>query len=299
MVDYDPKGWVSIVFQLRGSVLVTLWPRICFVAATGACAAYLFEHYGFKIPPITHTMVGVALGLLLVFRTNASFDRWWEGRKQLGALVNRSRDLVRQVASYVEGDDARTTEARVNVRRLVCAFYGLLRQHLRAERDLAALGSLLSQADRADLEPVKNRPVVMASWITAELVSLARQGKLTEDRLRAMDGNLTAFHDCLGACERILRTPVPFAYAQHIKSFLLLFTFSAPFAIVEAMRWYTPIAAGVLAYAMFGIEEIGVEIEDPFGYDPNDLPLDTIGSGIELTTAEILNMGTSITRRDR
>jgi len=92
-----------------------------------------------------------------------------------------------------------------------------------------------------------------------------------------MDANLTSFFDSFGAAERIAKTPVPFAHAQHIKTFLLLFCFSAPFALVESMGLVTPLVAALLAFALFGIDEIAVEIEDPFGYDPNDLPLDRIG----------------------
>jgi ion channel-forming bestrophin family protein len=100
--------------------------------------------------------------------------------------------------------------------------------------------------------------------------------------------NVSALLDMWGGAERIMKTPIPFAYAQHIKSFLTLFCFSAPFAMVETMQWYTPIAAAVLAFGMFGIDEIGVEIEDPFGYDPNDLPLDAIGLRIDEDTRAIL-----------
>ena len=153
------------------------------------------------------------------------------------------------------------------------------------------LGELLTGGEKKALEPVKNRPVVMIAWLSSKLAAEAKAGNLTEQRLQVIDANLTTFHDILGACERILKTPVPFAYAQHIKTFLVMFCFTAPFAIVADMKWYTPIAAAILAFAMFGIDEIGVEIEDPFGYDPNDLPLDAIGEGIELTTGETVTHG--------
>ena len=113
-------------------------------------------------------------------------------------------------------------------------------------------------------------------------------GRLSEQRLQACDANLTSLVDSLGGCERIARTPIPFAYAQHIKSFVLLFCFTAPFAMVDTMRWLTPAVSGLLAFALFGIDEIGVEIEDPFGYDDNDLPVEDIGKTIERDTAEIL-----------
>ena len=90
--------------------------------------------------------------------------------------------------------------------------------------------------------------------------------------------------ESLAGCERILRTPVPFAYAQHIKTLVAIFCFTAPFTMSDAMGWLTPIASGLLAFSLFGIDEIGVEIEDPFGYDANDLPVDAIGDGIDAAT---------------
>lgn len=287
MIHYDPKRWPSIVFRLHGSVLPALLPRVLSVAAVGVAASQLYARVGFKLAPVAHTMVGVALGLLLVFRTNASFDRWWEGRKLVGAMVNRTRDLARQVTHLVVGGEPLDV-ARRELVAMTASFFAVTRQHLRGERDLAAVEAILGAPLRAALEPVKHRPVVVLSWISGRLAVLARDGALTEQRLASMDANVTALHDCLGGCERILKTPVPFAYAQHIKTFLMVFTFTAPFAMVESLKGNTPVAAAVLAFALFGIDEIGVEIEDPFGTDPNDLPLDTIGEGIVATTRETL-----------
>ncbi len=283
MVQYDTRKWLSIVFRLHGSVLPKLLGRVFAVLLVGLAALELHRRINFKIAPVAHTMVGVALGLLLVFRTNASFDRWWEGRKLIGAMVNRARDLSRQTAHMIDGDDG---DERAALRRMIAGFFALTRQHLRGERDLGAVEGVLGLELRSALEPAQHRPAVMLSWISARLCALARAGRLTEQRLAVMDANLTALHDNLGGCERILRTPVPFAYAQHIKTFLMVFTFTAPFAMVDALHGYTPVAAAVLAFALYGIDEIGVEIEDPFGHDANDLPLDAIGEGVEAVTRE-------------
>jgi putative membrane protein len=288
MVEYDAKSFFRILLQQRGSVLPMLMPRILACAAIGAVAAYLFDARGAKIPSIAHTLLGVALGLLLVFRTNASYDRYWEGRKLLGGFVNRARDLVRQAASFVEGDGVNAAAARREIRRNVILLYALLRQLLRKERDLQSLGVPLSDEEREALKDVAVRPCLAAHWLTQALMRCLKEGQISEERLKLMDGNVSAMLDMWGGAERIMKTPIPFAYAQHIKSFLTLFCFSAPFAMVEAMRWYTPVAAAVLAFGMFGIDEIGVEIEDPFGYDPNDLPLDAIGLRIEEDTRAIL-----------
>ncbi|APR82500.1 Putative membrane protein [Minicystis rosea] len=289
MVDYQPKNFFRVVVQLQGSVVPILIPRILLCVGLGAAAAYGYANHGIKLPSIAHTLLGVALGLLLVFRTNASYDRFWEGRRLFGSIINRSRDILRQTLQLIEGDSEEVMRSRREIRRFVLMYYGLLRQYLRAERNLDEVGVELTDAERAALEPAAVRPNLAVVWMTDEFVKHARAGRLSEQRLQLIDQNLTALVDYWGGCERIMRTPVPFAYAQHIKSFLTLFCLSAPFAMVESMKWYTPIAAGVLAYGMFGIDEIGVEIEDPFGDDPNDLPIDAMGKRIADDTAMMLD----------
>jgi putative membrane protein len=280
MVSYDDSKW-TIVFRLAGSVVPRVASRVIACAAIGGGLLYL-ERRGIdlEIPIAAHTVVGVALGLLLVFRTNASYDRWWEGRKLVGGMVNRLRNLVRQAAAYVEGDDLAAKSVRDEVRRLAVSLYVSIRQYLRGERKLDEHADLLSEAQRASLEKVSVPPQAINTWLSETLQRAVRAGRLTEERLRILDENLTAMCDLWGGCERIVKTPVPFAYAHHIKGFLLLFCLSVPFALLPVMHVLTPFASAVVAYGLFGIEEIAVEIEDPFGYDPNDLPLDAIGETI-------------------
>ena len=277
MIEYEGRDWLGIILRRGGSVLPRLLPRITLAAATGALAAWLYVSLGARVPTVAHTLIGVALGLLLVFRTNASYDRYWEGRKLLGAMVNRCRDLARQLGGWI-ADDA----ARRELIRQVGLYYALVAMTLRRERDLTALGARVTDDERARLAPLTHRAPVVLAWIGARAAS-----HLSESRLFAVDQNLTALNDALGGAERILKTPIPFAYAQHIKTFVLLFVFTAPFAMAETMRWWTPVASALLAFALLGIDEIGVEIEDPFGYDDNDLPLDAIGAGIEAAIGEI------------
>lgn len=286
MIHYDIRSWHSVVFRLKGSVLPRLLPRIVMTAGVGAIAAWAYSVFKFHLSPLAHTLIGAALGLLLVFRTNASYDRFWEGRKLMGSVVNRSRDLVRQIATYV-GDGPLATD----LRRQVVAMTSLIIQMLRREKELGVLGERLTQEERRRLEPVVSRPTVMARWIGGRLRGLADAGRITEFRLQLMDGNLTALIDSMGGAERIMRTPVPFAYAQHIKTFVVLFCLTVPFAMAEAMGSYTPIASALLAFALFGIDEIGVEIEDPFGYDENDLPLDAIAATVETDTLQLIESG--------
>ena len=287
MVDYDSKSWFRLIFRWKGSVYTRLFLKIAISTALGIAAAMLNEQTGFKLPNSAHALVGVALGLLLVFRTNASYDRWWEGRKLLGAMVNRCRDLTRQFATLLpatRGDDAKT------LTRHVTLFYQVSAQGLRLERDMQPLvdkGVLLA-SEKAALEDVGARGPVVLSWISARLARLAKEGELTEFRLMGIDANITSLQDALGACERIAKTPLPFAYAQHLKALVTVFVLTAPFVLVDPMKWNTPIAMAALAFALFGIDEIGIEIEEPFGYDANDLPIEKIGDGIIAATGDVL-----------
>ena len=288
MIEYEGKRWVSIVFRARGSILPRLLGRVTTCAAIGVGAVLAHQETGFRIPPIAHTMIGVALGLLLVVRTNASYDRYWEGRRLLGGMVIRIRDLSRQLVAYLPGADQGPSRRRI--RALLCAYFRLAAMSLRGERDMGSL-AVLTAEDHGALEGIAARPQVVTAWITAELARLAAVGVLSEQRLFAMDQNLFGLTDAFAGCERILRTPVPFAYAQHIKVLVVLFCFTAPLTMPDTMGWGTPVASALLAFALFGIDEIGVEIEDPFGYDPNDLPLDQMGEGLEAATLAVLEHG--------
>jgi putative membrane protein len=285
MVDYEPKKWLAVLLQARGSVARAVAGRTLLSAALGALAYWLFVTQGVKVPPVAHTMVGVALGLLLVFRTNASYDRYWEGRRLLGAIVNRTRDLARQLRGYVPESEKAGTESCL---RLLDAYFALAIQSLRSETDLEAVQSLQPDERKRLASVQRARPTVVLAWVTKRIDGFARAGHLSEARLLAMDGNVTALVDAYSGCERIARTPVPFAYAQHIKLFVTLFCLTLPFAIVDTMKLWTPVASALLAFALFGIDEIGVEIEDPFGTDDNDLPIDRIAQTISVSMRETL-----------
>jgi ion channel-forming bestrophin family protein len=286
MIDYEPKSWLRICFSMRGSVAPRLLPRVAIAGALGFMAQWAKDHEGISIPPLVHTLIGVALGLLLVFRTNASYGRYIEARALLGRVLDSSRDLARQLVTLVP-DHGGWAARRHDAIRWIGAFYRLLVQNVRDETDLQRLGERLVPAERVTLEPLTQRPSVVATWISSEIESLVQREVIDTNKLLALDANLTQMIQALGGCQRIRRTPVPFAYAQHIKIFVVLFTYTVPFALVESLMHYTWIATAVLAFALFGIDEIGVEIEDPFGYDANDLPLEAIGDTIDASLRDI------------
>lgn len=286
MIDYDGRRWLDVIFRARGSVLPRLLPRSLAGAGIGVLARWVHDAHGIHLSPIAHTMIGVALGLLLVFRTNASYDRYWEGRRLLGALVIAARDLVRQVTAWAPGPTHAGVRARA--RALACAYFRAVAQSLRNENDDGTLAALLPDDVRAAIANSRARPQIVARELTRTLDALRRAAGLTTAQELAMDRNVSVMTEAFAGCERIVRTPVPFAYAQHIKVFVVVFCYTAPFTMAEAMAWYTPLAAFFLCFALFGIDEIGVEIEDPFGRDPNDLPVDALATALEETTLAVL-----------
>jgi putative membrane protein len=246
-------------------------------ALIGVGAVYL----GVGIPALPHTLVGVALGLLLVFRTNASYSRYAEARTMLGQLVWASRDLARQLGAYLPGE-GEPAPARADIGRYIGAFFRLLTQNLRREEELHELKDRLKDTELAELgELSRGRELALGNRISDRLAWLNREGWVSDELLRSMDGNVTAMVQAVTGCERIANTPVPFAYAQHTKVFLLLFCFTLPFVMVESLQVWTPVATAVLAFAMFGIDEIGVEIDEPFGRDANDLPMEALGDTVD------------------
>lgn len=272
MVDYSTRSWLGIVLHLRGTVVRRVAGRVLAVAVVSAVAAYvhIVQGVSLAIPVTGHTVVGVALGLLLVLRTNASYDRYWEGRRVLGEFAAACRDLARQTASYLP--------AAVGGRAadLIVELFLTLRQSLRGRHEPEELPTRLTDTARLELAGLRAPLLRVTRDFSDLLADEAAHDRLAELRLRAMDENLTRAIELWTRAAAIQETPVPFAYAHHIKTFLALFCFTIPFTLLTATGWYSVAGSAAIAFGLFGIDEIGVEIEDPFGLDPNDLPLDTI-----------------------
>lgn len=263
MIDYPRGRWRPLTLAWRGTVL----PRTLgwVVALTGLAAGLQLlavrEGLRLDVPALAHNLIGVALGLLLVFRTNASYDRYWDGRRQWGGIVNTCRNLVRAASSYVP-------EFAAEMARLAAAFPVALKQHLRSNRDLAELPD--------DLRFEGNTPLRITQAMSHFIAAHQRSGALPAECARALEGYVALLVDHQGSCERILRTPMPFAYVVHIRQLLLLYLLSLPFVVVPTLGWLAPPAVAFIAMGLLGIEEIGVEIEEPFGTDPNDLPIEAM-----------------------
>lgn len=282
------KNWLSSVVQLKGSVVPSILYRVIGCGIFGMVISILHQ---LKIPVsqpafdkiITSTVL--VLGLLLVFRTNTAYERFWEGRKCWGGIVINTRNLSRQIWTSVLEKKGEDRAEKESVLRLLVAFAVAMKLHLRSEPVNSELAALMSSSQYEKLKMMSNPPLEIAAWIGDYFQQKSEQNCLNTYQVTAFNSLLNNMIDSLSGCERILRTPIPLAYVIHLKQLILIFCLILPFQIVAQATWFTGAIVALVGFALFGIEEIGVEIENPFGHDPNDLPLDgicdTIGRNID------------------
>jgi len=271
------QDWFRITLQLRGSVIPVILPRTLVCAGFGVMIS-LLHSFGLpmSIPALSSLIPNIVLGLLLVFRTNASYERFWEGRKLWGSLVNTVRNLSRQIWVNVLEEKPEDRKEKESIMRSLVAFAVATKLHLRQQSVNQELQDLLPSSKYFQLKTMNNPPLEVAFWIGDYLQQQYNRNCLHIHQLIAMQELLNLMVDCLGGCERILKTPIPLAYNIHLKQLLLLYCLTLPFQLIDDLGWWTGLMTGLVSFTLFGIEEIGVEIENPFGEDANDLPLDAI-----------------------
>ncbi len=269
-------NWFQLAFRLKGSVIPSIAPRALFCGILGVIVSGLYA-YGIPVSfPLNNLIPELVLGLLLVFRTNTAYERYWEGRKLWGQMINSVRNLARQVWIIVLERDRRDREHKLSMLRLLVAFAVSVKLHLRHQSPDEELRKLMKRENFDRLTNMNNPPLEIAFWIGDYLQFQHQRDRLNIYQLTSMQQSLNELVDILGGCERILKTPIPPAYSIHLKQLLMLYCFTLPFQVVSTFGWWTGLVVILVSFTLFGIEEIGVEIEDPFGLDPNDLPLDEI-----------------------
>jgi putative membrane protein len=263
-----------MVREILGRVsLCVAWSAV--VVALHEFGPELFHQ--FAIPDAAHAMIGPSLGLLLVFRTNSSYDRFWEGRKQWGGIVNETRNLARQAECWLAAD----AELAQQTIRWTIAFAVSTMHRLRGRNEIGPIRDLLPADQVATVEASGHVPLAVARKLTALTTDAQRRGLIDSMQLRSLDQNVQQLIDYCGACERIRNTPAPYGYVVHLRRALIIYCLTLPLALVPKFGWETIIATLVISYVLFGIEEIGVEIENPFELTINDIPLETICATID------------------
>ncbi len=273
----EERQWFQLAFQLRGSIVPSILGRTLVCGIFGLFVSLLFDQkYPVALPTLAGLIPNIVLGLLLVFRTNTAYERFWEGRKLWGTIINTTRNLARQLWIVVPAKTVGERDQKIQALYLLGAFAIATKLHLRKEPVNHELQDLIPDHHFHKLQTMNNPPLEVAFWISDFLQNQQQQQKIDPYQLTMMQDLLNKLVDCLGGCERILKTPIPLAYAIHLKQLLLLYCLSLPFQMVGSLSWWTGPVVALISFTLFGIEEIGIEIENPFGRDPNDLPLDAI-----------------------
>jgi ion channel-forming bestrophin family protein len=190
--------------------------------------------------------------------------------------VNTTRNLARQIWVFVGEESLCDRQEKVATLRLLVAFVVATKLHLREHPPNAELAALLSKDQFLELQTSQNPPLRIAIWIEDYLQKQYQTGRIYIYQLTALNHFVSKLVDSLGACERILKTPMPMAYAIHLMQLLLIYCLLLPFQLVKDLGFWTGPVVALISFTLFGIEEIGIEIENPFGHDLNDLPLDSI-----------------------
>jgi putative membrane protein len=234
---------------------------------------------------IVHNLLGFVMSILLVFRTNTAYDRWWEARKQWGALTNTSRSLAMKMNALLDKDDLVN---RSFYKKSIPLFAETLFTHLRSNKTQFMLDSN-EHPEFETLDAAKHGPNQVASLIVSRSTSLYKEGKINGDQILLINNEINAFTDVCGACERIKNTPIPLSYSSFIKKFIFIYVLTLPVGFVFSMGYFVIAAVPFIFYVMASLELIAESIEDPFGLDPDDLPIDKISENIRTHVAEIIH----------
>ncbi len=231
-----------------------------------------------------HSLLGFAISMLLVFRTNTAYDRWWEGRKLWGALVNNSRNLALKLNAILDADD---NESRTFYRKSIPLFASVLRRHLQLDSTKYSLDDI-DHPELGDIDVQKHLPNQVASKMFSKVNRLYKAGKITGDQLIVLNAELQSFSDICGACERIKNTPIPYSYSAFIKKFIFMYVATLPFGFALSMGYLAIPVVAFIFYVLASLEIVAEEIEDPFGFDDNDLPMQKIAENIKKHVAELI-----------
>ncbi len=297
MKVYNTKDWAQFVFLIsKSDTLFKLAPMILFILTYSLGVAYL-EINHFKVGPESwiknlpqmHSLLSFVISMLLVFRTNTAYDRWWEGRKLWGQLVNTSRNLAIKLAGFL---DSKEEESRRFFRRAIPIYAFALKDHLQSRVTEYSLqeDDLMDKEDLLITETTeKHIPNQIARHLFSRVNQLYKDGKISGDQLILLNGEISALTDICGGCERIKNTPIPYSYSSFIKKFIMLYSLTLPIGYAYMLGYYAAPIVAFVFYVLASLELIAEEIEEPFGLDENDLPMEKMSENIQRHVGEILN----------
>lgn len=292
MITYDSRDWWRALAPHRSDTVRKLLPLLILVGFFTAVVGFVEVRYlqlsknsYVSNLPVMHSLLGFAISMLLVFRTNTAYDRWWEGRKLWGQLVNVSRNLAVKVAAMVPPEQSTT---RAFFERLVGTFPDELRRHLQLEKTRLALDEK-PHPEIPDFDRSKHVPSQIVSLMQQRVQRMYHDKDITGDQLIVLNTELVQFLDICGACERIKNTPIPYSYSSFIKKFIVIYVLTLPFGFAFSLGYIAVPVVMFIFYVLASLELIAEEIEDPFGKDGNDLPMERLAQMIKRNVEEILS----------
>lgn len=292
MITYNPRDWFTFIFRFhKADTLRKLAPLIVGICVYCFLVAYVelnilewSKNSKVSYISVMHQLLSFVISMLLVFRTNSAYDRWWEGRKLWGSLVNNSRNLAIKLQAMLGQDD----EAhRKFFRRVIPMYSSILSNHLHAESTRLALDES-DKTELGQLDTEKHLPNQVAALLIQRVYRLHAEGKISGDQLIILNSELQSFTDICGACERIKNTPIPYSYSVFIKKFIFFYVMTLPISFVFTLGYLAIPIVAFIFYVLASLEIIAEEIEDPFGGDENDLPTQKLAQNIRKHVAEIL-----------
>lgn len=272
------------------AVMRTLTPVLIFMTFFSAALCYIlldvlrFHENDFHTTISMHSLLGIVLGLFLVFRTNSAYDRWWEGRKLWGSFVNNTRNFSFKIHAFLDKDDK---ESRLWFAQMIPNLVIALKEHLRKGVNVDDL-DIADEDFLEQLKGVKHIPNKLSSMMYNKINQLYKKKEITNEHLLLLDREMKDFSDIVGACERIKNTPIPYSYTMYIKQFIFIYIVTLPFAFVTTSGYITIPIVVLITFVLLSVELIAEEIEDPFGKDINDLPTDELSEKIKGNVREIL-----------
>lgn len=287
MVQYNPKDWITFIFRFHeADTFRRLIPMMIFIGAYSGIIAYfelefwqLSASSHVKNIPLMHTTIGFVLSLLLAYRTNTAYERWWEGRKLWGSLVNTSRNLAIKLSAYLS--DASDLNF---FKKVIPTYAEVLSNHLTNQE----VGQALFEGLDLEIDHHKHKPNQVAKAIFQKANALYTSKKITGEQFYIINAELQSFTEICGACERIKNTPIPYSYSAFIKKFIFFYIMTLPFGYVFNLGYYVIPVVVFIFYVLASLELIAEEIEDPFGGDANDLPTKKMAANIQKHVEELL-----------
>lgn len=288
MITYNSKEWFKLIFQFHKSdTFRILFPTMLLLGTITGLLCYIEKSYmTIEVPSLTifHQIAGFIISMVLVFRINTAYDRWWEGRKLWGSLVNSMRNLAIHLDAFLPKDDLKI---RQNVHLIMSNYPFALKEHLRGNNTTEDI-KFTKGFSEIEYEKMAHKPNYIAKQLTNLILDLSKKNPHSQNDYLILTQQLNQFTEICGACERIKSTPIPYSYSLFIKKMIFIYIITMPITFgLTIGYWSVPIVM-IMFYAFASLELISEEIEDPFGTDSNDLPTDEISVRIKESTREIL-----------